>query len=177
MRSWLKEKTYSNRDQAQRQGRGSVADGHRMSPAMQHRTAAGTRRLPSNLSKSTAIETTIDGFTYLDPTPFHEYFAAEFPVEQAAFMARSQVFYPTNNFKRVITTPALRSKPSWMAVATEDRTIKPDLERWYAKRVRSHTVAVASASHSIYVSRPRRLLLSSKKLHRVLGRKSCNASY
>src|SRR5580693_4643651 len=57
MRSWLREKTDSNRDRAQRQDSGSIADGHRMSPAMQHRTAAGTRRFPSDLTKSTAIKT------------------------------------------------------------------------------------------------------------------------
>ena len=42
MRSWLKEQTHTNRDQAQRQDSGSVADGPRMSPAMQHPTPAGT---------------------------------------------------------------------------------------------------------------------------------------
>jgi hypothetical protein len=42
MRSWLKEQTHTNRDQAQPQDSGSVADGPRMTPAMQHRTAAGT---------------------------------------------------------------------------------------------------------------------------------------
>jgi hypothetical protein len=42
MRSWLKKQTHTNRDQAQRQDSGSVAEGPRMSPAMQHRVAAGT---------------------------------------------------------------------------------------------------------------------------------------
>jgi uncharacterized protein affecting Mg2+/Co2+ transport len=42
MRSWVKEQTHTNRDQAQPQGSGSVADGPRMSPAIQHRTATGT---------------------------------------------------------------------------------------------------------------------------------------
>jgi hypothetical protein len=42
MRSWLKEQTHPNRDQTQRHGRGSVADGPRTSPAMPHRIAAGT---------------------------------------------------------------------------------------------------------------------------------------
>jgi hypothetical protein len=42
MRSWLKKQIHTNRDQAQRQDSGSVADGPRMSPAMPHRTAAGT---------------------------------------------------------------------------------------------------------------------------------------
>jgi hypothetical protein len=49
------------------------------------------KRFPSDLSKSTAMKTTADGFTYLDPAQFHEYFAADLPAEQAAFMARSQV--------------------------------------------------------------------------------------
>jgi hypothetical protein len=40
MRSWLKKPTHTNRDQAQRQDGDSVADCPRMSPAMQHRTAA-----------------------------------------------------------------------------------------------------------------------------------------
>jgi len=113
------------------------------------------KRFPSDLGKSTTIKKTADGFTYLDPAQFHEYFAADLSAEQAAFMARSQVFNLADNFKAVITTPAWRSKPSWMLVATKDRTINPDLERWYATRAQSHKVEVAGASHSVYVSHPR----------------------
>jgi pimeloyl-ACP methyl ester carboxylesterase len=113
------------------------------------------KRFPSDLSKSTAIKQTTDGFTYLDPAQFHEYFAADLPAEQAAFMARSQVLNAADNFKAVITTAAWRSKPSWMLVATKDRTISPDLERWYAARANSHKVEVPGASHSVYVSRPK----------------------
>jgi pimeloyl-ACP methyl ester carboxylesterase len=112
-------------------------------------------RFPSDLSKSGAIKKTADGFTYLDPTQFHEYFAADLSAEQAAFMARSQVLNAADNFKAVITTPAWRSKPSWMLVAAKDRTINPELERWYARRAHSHTVEVAGASHSVYVSHPK----------------------
>jgi pimeloyl-ACP methyl ester carboxylesterase len=113
------------------------------------------KRFPSDLSKSTAIKKTADGFTYLNPAQFHEYFAADLSAEQAAFMARSQVLNLADNFKAVITAPAWRSKPSWMVVATKDRTINPDLERWYAARAGSHTVEAAGASHSVYVSRPK----------------------
>jgi pimeloyl-ACP methyl ester carboxylesterase len=113
------------------------------------------KRFPSDLSKSNAIKKTADGFTYLDPAQFHEYFAADLSVEQAAFMARSQVLNAADNFKAVISTPAWRSKPSWMLVAGKDRTINPDLERWYAARANSHKVEVAGASHSVYVSRPK----------------------
>src|ERR1700687_2074720 len=89
------------------------------------------------------------------PRQFHEYFAADLSAEQAAFMARSQVLNAADNFKTAITTPAWRSKPSWMLVAAKDRTINPDLERWYAKRAHSHKVEVAGARHSVYVSHPK----------------------
>src|SRR5258706_11093168 len=106
------------------------------------------KRFPSDLSKSGAIKKTADGFTYLDPAQFHEYFAADLPAEQAAFMARSQVFNLADNFKAVITTAAWRSKPSWMLVAGADRTINPDLQRWNATQANSHKIEVPGASHS-----------------------------
>src|SRR6202050_2222499 len=113
------------------------------------------KRFPSDLSKSGALKKTADGFTYLDAAQFHEYFAADLSAEQAAFMARSQVFNFADNFSATITTAAWRTKPSWMIVSGSDRTINPDLERWYAKRAGSHTVEVAGASHSVYVSHPK----------------------
>jgi pimeloyl-ACP methyl ester carboxylesterase len=113
------------------------------------------KRFPSDLSKSNAIKKTADGFTYLNPAQFHEYFAADLPAEQAAFMARSQVLNAAENFSAVITTPAWRSKPSWMLVPTKDRTINPDLERWYAARAKSQKIEVSGASHAVYVSRPK----------------------
>jgi pimeloyl-ACP methyl ester carboxylesterase len=113
------------------------------------------KRFPSDLSKSNALKKTADGFTYLDSAQFHEYFAADVPAEQAAFMARSQVLNKAENFRAVITTPAWRSKPSWMLVAGSDKAIHPDLERWYAARANSHKVEVAGASHAVYVSHPK----------------------
>jgi pimeloyl-ACP methyl ester carboxylesterase len=113
------------------------------------------KRFPSDLSKSAAIKKTADGFTYLDPAQFREYFAADLSEEQAAFMARSQVFNAADNFKAVITIAGWRSKPSWMLVAAKDRAINPDLERWYAERAKSHKVEVPGASHAVYISRPK----------------------
>jgi pimeloyl-ACP methyl ester carboxylesterase len=117
--------------------------------------AADGKRFPSDLSKSTAIKKTADGFDYLDPAQFHEYFAADLPAGQAAFASRSQVLINDHNFKAVLTQAAWKTKPSWMLVAAADRTINPDLERWYAARAKSHTVEVEGASHSVYVSHPK----------------------
>src|SRR3954452_5776322 len=113
------------------------------------------KRFPSDLSKSTAIKKTADGFTYLDLAQFHEYFAADLSDEQAAFMARSQVLNLADNFRAVITTAAWRSKPSWMWEAAQARTINPTPDRWYATRAKTHKDEVSGASHSVYVSRPK----------------------
>jgi pimeloyl-ACP methyl ester carboxylesterase len=113
------------------------------------------KRFPSDLSTSGAIKKTADGFTYIDPAQFHEYFAADLPAEQAAFMARSQVLNFADNFSATITTAAWRNKPSWMLVSKKDRAINPDLERWYAARAKSQTVEVSGASHAVYVSHPK----------------------
>jgi hypothetical protein len=59
-------------------------------------------------------------------------FAADLSAEQAEFMARSQVLNLAENFLATITRAAWRTKPSWMLVAGSDRTINPELERWYA---------------------------------------------
>ena len=113
------------------------------------------KRFPSDLSKTDAIKKTADGFTHLDPAQFREYFAADLSASQAAFMARSQVPNFADNFKAVITTAAWRTKPSWMLVAGADRTINPELERWYARRANSHTIEVPGASHAVYISHPK----------------------
>lgn len=117
--------------------------------------ADGGKKFPSDRSKSGAIKKTPDGFTYLDAARFHELFPADLSDEQAAFMARSQVFNFADNFRAPINTAAWRTKPSWMLVAGADRTINPDLERWYAERAKSHKVEVAGASHVAYVSHPK----------------------
>jgi pimeloyl-ACP methyl ester carboxylesterase len=51
------------------------------------------------------------------------------------------------------THAAWRSKPSYYAVSTEDRTINPDLERFMAKRMGAKTIEV-NASHLSLISHP-----------------------
>jgi pimeloyl-ACP methyl ester carboxylesterase len=51
------------------------------------------------------------------------------------------------------TEAAWRSKPSFYAVSTEDRTINPDLERFMAKLMGAKTIEVR-ASHLSLISQP-----------------------
>ena len=51
---------------------------------------------------------------------------------------------------------AWRSKPSFYAVSTEDRTINPDLQRFMAKRMEATTIEV-KASHLSLISHPQEI--------------------
>jgi hypothetical protein len=51
------------------------------------------------------------------------------------------------------TQAAWRSKPSYYAISTEDRTINPDLQRFMAKRMGAKIVEV-KASHPSLISHP-----------------------
>ena len=52
---------------------------------------------------------------------------------------------------------AWRSKPSWYVVATEDRTVHPELERFVAKRMGAATVELHT-SHVPMLSQPHAVL-------------------
>jgi pimeloyl-ACP methyl ester carboxylesterase len=103
---------------------------------------------------SKAIKPTPDGFLYVDPADFHADFAADVPAGIADFMARSQVLPAANIAGTNVTSPAWKSKPSFAIVATEDRTINPDLERFMYKRSKA-TMIELKASHAVYVSQPK----------------------
>src|SRR6266496_503839 len=130
------------------------------------------KSFPSDLSKSGAIKTTADGFTYLDPAKFHEYFAADLSAEKAAFMARSQVLNAAENFKAVITSAAWKNKPSWMLVAGR---IEPSIPTWNVGMPNAPGVTRSrfQARVTPFTFRSRkRLLLLSKKQHRRFDRVS-----
>jgi pimeloyl-ACP methyl ester carboxylesterase len=116
--------------------------------------AADGKRYPSVVSSANVIRKTPDGYTYLAPSEFAKYFAADLPAERAEFVAHAQIETSAAVFTGQVTTPAWRSKPSWMMIAGADQIINPELERWYAKRAHSHSVEVAGASHSVYESHP-----------------------
>src|ERR1700709_2504484 len=73
--------------------------------------------------------------------------------------AKAKVLYATQEpFHKALlagktTVAAWRSKPSYYAVSTEDRTINPDLERFMAKRMGAKRIEV-KASHLSLISHP-----------------------
>jgi pimeloyl-ACP methyl ester carboxylesterase len=101
-----------------------------------------------------AVKPTSDGFLYLDPAQFHAEFAADLPKKETDFMARSQVFLSTKSAGSPAKSPAWKTKPSFAVVATEDRSINPELERFMTKRAKSETIEL-KASHVVYMSKPK----------------------
>jgi len=73
--------------------------------------------------------------------------------------ARARVLYAVQQpFHKAVLTgktkhAAWRSKPSFYAVSTEDRTINPELERFMAKRMGAKTIEL-KASHLSLISHP-----------------------
>lgn len=115
-------------------------------------TGALNKRTPP---PATSFTVTKDGFVYLDPKKFHADFCADLPAAQADYMAVSQVMTSgANAFGANISSPAWKSKPSWAVVATEDRAISPELERFMTKRAGSKTIEIKS-SHAVYISHAR----------------------
>lgn len=97
-----------------------------------------------------------DGFDIVNPAKFPDDFAADLPLEKAAFMANAQVPTADKVFRAVVQKPAWKYKPSWYMVADADRIINPDLERFYAGRAKSKKVVeIKGGSHAIYASRPK----------------------
>ena len=94
-----------------------------------------------------------DGFLFLDREKFPASFAADVDAEHAAFMADSQVPWGVGALAGEVSEPAWKSRPSWYLVATADRMIPPDAQRFMSKRAGS-TVVEAEGSHAIYVSKP-----------------------
>ncbi|MBV8272128.1 MAG: alpha/beta hydrolase [Cupriavidus sp.] len=110
-----------------------------------------TKKMPP---ATKAIKATQDGYLYFDEAMFHADFAADVPAAQASFMAISQVMPAAKAFGVPISKAAWRTKPSWAVVATADRAINPDLERFMTKRAESKTIEIKNSSHVAYMSHP-----------------------
>jgi pimeloyl-ACP methyl ester carboxylesterase len=80
-------------------------------------------------------------------------FAGDLPEAKAKALYAVQWPFHKELLTGKTTHAAWRSKPSWYAVSTQDRTINPDLERFMAKRMGAKTIEV-KASHVSLISQP-----------------------
>jgi pimeloyl-ACP methyl ester carboxylesterase len=81
-------------------------------------------------------------------------FAGDLPEAKAKALYAVQEPFHKELLAGRTTGAAWRSKPSFYAVSTEDRTINPDLERFMAQRMKAKTIEL-KASHVSLISQPR----------------------
>jgi pimeloyl-ACP methyl ester carboxylesterase len=83
-------------------------------------------------------------------------FAGDVPEAKAKVLYAVQQPFHKALLTGKTTHAAWRSKPSFYAVSTEDRTINPDLERFMAKRMGATTIELKS-SHVSLISHPKEI--------------------
>jgi pimeloyl-ACP methyl ester carboxylesterase len=96
------------------------------------------------------------GFAQLSEEAFLRDFAGDIEPAKARILCAVQGRISDTLFSGKTTNAAWRSKPSWYAISTEDRTISPELERFMAERMKAKTIEV-KASHLSLISHPQEI--------------------
>jgi len=123
---------------------GDVESGSKDSVLM---TALAPRQYPTGQDSEAAVEFAID------PTRFHDAFAADLPPAQTAVMAATQRPVAELAFSEPSGPPAWKSSPAWAVVATGDKAAGTDVIRSMAERAGA-TITEVEGSHVIMVSQP-----------------------
>jgi pimeloyl-ACP methyl ester carboxylesterase len=89
----------------------------------------------------------------LSEAAFLRDFAGDVPEARARVLYAVQQPFHKPLLAGKTTQAAWRTKPSFYAISTEDRTINPDLQRFMAKRMGAKTIEV-KASHVSLISQP-----------------------
>lgn len=93
------------------------------------------------------------GFIYYDKAKFHSGFAGDLSKADADFLFASQQAIFAESFSTPVVEAAWREKPTYGIVATEDKSINPDIERNMYKRSNTKITEI-KGSHVIFASRP-----------------------
>src|SRR5712691_2080547 len=94
------------------------------------------------------------GFLYIDRAKFRDVVAKDVSLAEARVMAATQKPIAGSAFRGSVDTAAWKTIPSWYLVAQEDQAIKPELQRFMAKRIGAHMTEIKS-SHAPFTSRPK----------------------
>lgn len=104
---------------------------------------------------SSALAPDAAGYLTIKADQFRSAFAADLPESQTRVMAATQKPILGAALGATLDAdPAWKGLPSWYIVASEDRAINPDQERFYAKRMGAKTTEI-KASHVPFLSHPK----------------------
>jgi pimeloyl-ACP methyl ester carboxylesterase len=112
------------------------------------------KRFPSDLAKSGAIRKTADGFTYLDPAQFHDYFCCRSFCRTGCIHGAIAGTQRHGQFFSDSHHGCLKDQTELDARGGKRSNHQPGL-RTLICQAGSHTVEVAGASHCVYMSHPK----------------------
>lgn len=98
------------------------------------------------------------GIVYYSKEKYHAGFCADLNKEESDFMFASQGAFYAKGFTTPISNPAWRSKPTYGIVATDDKSIVPDIQRNMYKRSNTKITEI-KGSHAVYISQPQKVAL------------------
>ena len=99
------------------------------------------------------MDPAVRGGRAIDPSKFHDAFAADLPLEQTAVMAATQRPVAAAAFAEANGSPAWKSLPSWAIVASGDKAAGSDVLRSMARRAGAQLTEV-EGPHVIMTSQP-----------------------
>ncbi len=96
------------------------------------------------------------GIVYYDKDKYHAGFCGDLSKEEASFMYASQGAFFGECFVTPVTAAAWRNKPTYGIVATEDKSINPDIQRNMYQRSDTKVTEI-KGSHAVYISQPEKV--------------------
>lgn len=95
-----------------------------------------------------------NGIIYYDKEKFHKGFAADVPKEKADFLFAAQGTFVAQGFLTPATETAWKDKPAFAILATEDRAIIPEIQRFMYERAKA-VIKEVKGSHAVFISQPK----------------------
>ncbi len=96
------------------------------------------------------------GIVYYDKAKYYAGFCGDLIKEEAEFMYASQGSFYAKCFVSPITDAAWRTKPTFGIVATDDKSINPEIQRNMYKRSNTKVTEI-KGSHAVYISQPQKV--------------------
>ena len=119
-------------------------------------TLKGLLNQPPQPAGAAAIRPDKQGFLWIDPAGYVQFFAPDVPPIQARVMAATQKPIAAAAFfnDQPFGPPAWRYLPTWYLITTNDQMVPPPAQQVFARRMGATTLSLAG-SHASMVSHPR----------------------
>lgn len=94
------------------------------------------------------------GIVYYDQAKYHAGFCADISKKDADFMYASQGAFHAKTLTATVSNPAWKTKPAYGIVATEDKSIVPEVQRNMYKKSNTKITEI-KGSHVVFISQPK----------------------